>query len=500
MKKLISTETAHKLDTTMAQAWGLNAFALVEAAGRLCAKALIEHVPSLWSAPARVVVLAGSGNNGADAMVMLRALIIAGKASAESAIIINRFPPETADTPQTANFLTLTKMTVPSFIWDKSVLRILKNADIIIDGIVGTGLSGPLNGTLKEMVLAVAQMKCCLVSIDIPSGLYEEWRPDSPVVPATFTLAIEPLKGMLYRPSYRRFSGEIIPISGIFPELLINTLPGNELLSWEDSQKHIAKIMPDAYKYDRGVVEIHAGAAGSAGAARIAARGAQAAGAGLVRTIVDDSLYPIVASPADGIMVVPASNLDKRFTPHALLLGPGWGIKPDRQAVIQEALTQEEAGVPLILDADGLFLTRSSVFHGNAILTPHLGEASAIAGTPREEILADPEYFALKLASAKNATIIIKGHVIVIADPKGTVAYLDGMLPVLATGGSGDLLAGFCAALAARMYRNHSFDGYTVASASAALLIAAACATGKRFIDPLELADTAAALAGKAWL
>ncbi|MDR2808609.1 MAG: NAD(P)H-hydrate epimerase [Spirochaetaceae bacterium] len=500
MKKLISTETARKLDTSLAKLWGLNSFALVETAGRLCAKTLIEHFPSLFTVSPRIVVLAGAGNNGADAMVMLRELILAGKVNSESAVLINRLPSETENTPRTASFLTLTKMAVPSFIWDKSVFRILKNADIIIDGIVGTGLKGSVHDTLKEMISITADMKKFVVSIDVPSGIHEEWSSHSPVLPANLTLAIEPVKVMLYQQAVRHFTGKIITVSGVFPEPLINTLTGSELLSWEDVQKRIKKIMPDSYKYDRGVVEIHAGASGTTGAARIAARGAQVAGAGLVRTIVDDSLYPVLASPADGIMVVPASNNEKRFSPHAILLGPGWGITPDRQAIVQQALVQEEAGLPLILDADGLFLTRSYVFHGNAILTPHLGEASVVAGIPREEILANPEYFAKKLAYEKNATIIIKGHVIVIADCKGRVAYLDGMLPVLAVGGSGDLLAGFCAAIAARMYRNHSFDGYTVACASAALLIAAGSSVGKRFVDPLELADSAAKLAGEAWL
>ena len=497
MKKLINTETARELDNIVAPSWGLNTFALVEAAGRQIAKALIEH----FTIPPRIVVLAGSGNNSADAMIMLRELIYAGKASiSESALLINRLPKESENNPRAASFLTLTKMAVPTFIWDKSVFRILNNADIIIDGIAGIGLNGHPRSTLKEMILIASEMEKFVVAIDVPSGIYEKWKPDSPILPANATLAIEPIKSMLYQQSVRHFAGEIIPVSGVFPQTLINTLPGNELLSWEDIQKRIAKVMPYAYKYDRGVVEIHAGAYGTTGAARIASRGAQAAGAGLVRTIVDDALYPILASPADGTMVVPASKSDKRFSPHAILLGPGWGTTEDRHSAVQQALSQEEAGVPLILDADGLFLTRSYVFHGNAILTPHLGEASVLSGIAREKILEDLEYFAKKLACEKNATIIVKGHVIVIADSKGQTAYIDGMLPVLSTGGSGDLLAGFCAAIAARMYRNHSFDGYTAASASAALLIESGFSIGKCFVDPLELADTAAILAGKAWL
>jgi NAD(P)H-hydrate epimerase len=162
----------------------------------------------------------------------------------------------------------------------------------------------------------------------------------------------------------------------------------------------------------------------------------------------------------------------------------------------------EKQGTPVILDADAIELVRGTVFSGNTILTPHPGELSKYTGIEQKELLTRPAPILLDYASRYNVTILFKGHVITIATPDGKLGVLDGMAPGLASGGSGDLLAGFCGAIAARMKRENRFDAYNCATAAAALLIA----TGRseemknRFTDPLELANKAADIAGAAWL
>jgi NAD(P)H-hydrate epimerase len=271
----------------------------------------------------------------------------------------------------------------------------------------------------------------------------------------------------------------------------------------------IRKIRPDDYKHKRGTVEIRAGAVGSAGAALIAARGAQSAGAGLIRLVCDETIYPVLASRTGGIMVIPVEKADAedektgRFRPDAVLLGPGWGKTPDRSLMLKKALKQEKEGIPLVLDADAIALAGKTAFHGRTILTPHPGELASYTGLEKEELLFRPAPVLLKLAREKKAVILFKGHVMTIASFDGRLAVVDGMAPALATGGSGDLLAGFCAAIGARMTRDgQGFDGYVCASAAAALLIASVKSEelAGRFLDPLEVADKAARLAGQAWL
>jgi NAD(P)H-hydrate epimerase len=335
-----------------------------------------------------------------------------------------------------------------------------------------------------------------------------------PLLRADATLAIEPEKLCLYKPAARPFCGRILPVGGVFPPALAEKYREAELVDWDHCRTLIPPVPPDSYKYGRGLVEIRAGAPGSTGAARIAARGAQAAGAGLVRLLVDPPIHPILAASASAVMVAPASDdAGSRFQPDALLLGPGWGRGPERRPALERALALEEAGIPLILDADAIHLAGDRVFHGNALLTPHPGELAAYAGLSVEELLANPCPLLLSLARERRALILFKSHVMFIASPGGELAVVDGMRPVLAAGGSGDLLAGFCAGIAARCRGiagpdrgiagpDRGADLYASALAGASLLIRAASdpRAARRFVDSLELADIAADLAGRAWL
>jgi NAD(P)H-hydrate epimerase len=395
-------------------------------------------------------------------------------------------------------------------------------ADIIIDGIAGTGLTGPLRGINLEMVSAVNRLTVAdsavsrplVVSIDVPSGNFDRWTLGMPIVKAAAVLAIEPRKLCLYKPAARPFGGTIVPVGGIFPRPLIDKFEGPELIDWETGSSFVGGVKPEAYKYERGLVEIRAGSPGAAGAAKLAARGAQAAGAGLVRLIADPSIYPILAAESWGVMVVPDDVVKsagpgsegagvERFSPGAALLGPGWGTGPDRARLLSTYLAREEQGLPLILDADAIGLARDTVFHGNAVLTPHPGEFSAYTGIGREELLSDPVPALLRCAREKKAVILFKSHVLYIASFDGRLGIIDGMAPCLAAGGTGDVLAGFCAAIAARMGRSGKpFDGYACAAAAASLLILAgrSAELAGRFVDPKEIADAAASLAGAAWL
>jgi NAD(P)H-hydrate epimerase len=559
--RLVSSETAAFIDREASLSWGLSPFALVEAAGRACAKSLIQSSlvkksPALQKKPVPVLVMAGSGNNGADALVMLRALLLEGFCREESsAVFLSRAGEESG--PRSMALSAVRAMGVRVYLWNDtdSFTRegLLKNAGLVIDGIAGTGLNGPLRGVPLEMVEALNALAGPVAAVDLPSGCADDFIPGSPVLRSDLTLAIEPLKKAIYTPALRSFCGTIVPVTGIFPKQLLALCddceirptaeaghdaasgparkPGAEkasslLFGWEDARALVPAIAPDAYKYSRGLVEIHACDYGSCGAGRIAAKGAAAAGAGLVRLVVDDELYPVLASGAGGTMVVPASKAggiaatgeiaappETRFRPNALLLGPGWGRDRRRLETLEKALAEEAGGLPLVLDADGIILAKEYFalrgktprFNGLAILTPHPGELAALSGVEKETLLAKPRLVA-ELASGLNAVLVFKSHVTIIASPgSGPLAYVDGMMPALAAGGSGDLLAGFCAGLAARLCAGSanrlSTDSLFAAAVAAASLLEE---TGRRrktvFSDPVELAGLAARVAGSAWL
>ncbi|MDR2371039.1 MAG: bifunctional ADP-dependent NAD(P)H-hydrate dehydratase/NAD(P)H-hydrate epimerase [Treponema sp.] len=500
---LVSLSGAGAIDRAAMDEWGFNTFALVESAGRKAAGVLVKTFPDFFRSAPHITVLAGSGNNGADAMALLRALILEGCAeSASSEVFISRLPSPDGPDPRSQVYVSLAKMGTPCRAWIKGAQ--IEDGGVIIDGVTGAGLNGPLRGAALEMVEAVnSRKKAAVVSIDIPSGCFDGWEPGMPMVEAGAVLAIEPLKACLYTPAARPRCGAILPVTGIFPPALTVNARGPGLYGWKEAQALIPPVPPAAYKYERGLVEIRAGSPGAAGAARIAARGAQAAGAGLVRLVVDPSIHAILAAEAGGIMVVPDSGVpaeNGRFVPDAVLLGPGWGRGKDRERLLEHALEKEEQGTPLVLDADAVALAGQRTFHGKTILTPHPGEFAAWTGIDRDEVLAHPLPLLSRIAAEKNAVILFKSHVLYIASCDGRTGVVDGMIPSLGTGGAGDLLAGFCAALAARGARSGAFDGFAAALASASLLIETAASVKPRFIDPLELAGKAAGIAGRAWL
>ena len=519
---LLSAAGAKALDAEASANWGLDPCALVEAAGRACAQVFCRAFPREARSFA---VLAGKGNNAADALVMLKALVLDGYAQSSACLVVTPQVAATAawdttavstsaegKTPLSQAMLAVRKMGVPVMKWDAAesaaIAHTLTHYDVIIDGITGTGLAGPLRDTALEMAEAVmaatAARHPCIVSIDVPSGNYDGWQTGSPMIAAHATLAIEPQKLCLYTPSARPYAGNIIPVSGIFPSALIGQYREAELVAWEAAAAKIAPVAPTAYKYERGVVEIRAGSTGAAGAARLAALGAQAAGAGLVRLIVDPSLYPVIAPACSGIMAAPdtesgSAAADNRFAPNAALLGPGWGRGEDRLRLLETYLPREKSGLPLILDADAIALAKGMTFNGNVLITPHPGEFAAYTGLSKDAILNDPIPALRRCAQEKNIHILLKSHVLYAASPDGRIGIIDGMNPALAAGGSGDVLAGFCAGMAARQ---KPFDGYACACAAASLLIQAAKSDGVAgaFIDPAELVRPAAVIAGAAWL
>jgi NAD(P)H-hydrate epimerase len=199
-----------------------------------------------------------------------------------------------------------------------------------------------------------------------------------------------------------------------------------------------------------------------------------------------------------------------RFTPNAILLGPGWGRSPERIPVLQAALERAAAGTPLILDADAITLLRELPgggyprLPGNwVILTPHVGEFATLSGTSKEALLKEPLPHVQEWAEKLNCTILYKSSSCLVVNPAGEAYMIEGGNPVLGTGGSGDVLAGLTAGIAARCHAQCSTampGGAVIAATAAALLQEAARRISKKFTDPTEIAAIAATLAGEAWL
>jgi NAD(P)H-hydrate epimerase len=415
-----------------------------------------------------VVVLAGGGNNGGDALALARLMAASG------------LEPEVWHIPGPSG-RTSTNWRVQAGLLEVSgiITKVfgdgtgpaleasLATAGLIVDGIAGIGQSGPLEGAPARVVRLLDGLagRAPVLALDLPSGLRDGWRAGELAVRADRTICFDHPKRCLYQPSARPFAGEIL-VAGIgFPAAWSGTDDGTPvgLLLDSDLPGLLPAIPPDSHKFGRGSLAVLAGSRRYPGAALLTAGAAARSRAGMVRLLADPDLASALLPVAGELLVEP---LDPGRPPDAAALGradaaiagPGWGRGPERPgqlAALFAALAERD--IPLVLDADGLHaLARlpTPPAHAGLILTPHAGELAALAGTAVAEILDDPAPVLSGVARRYGATVLLKGAVSWIAGPDGAIDVLDAANPALAQAGTGDVLAGVMGAVLAGLTRS----------------------------------------------
>jgi NAD(P)H-hydrate epimerase len=456
MRPLVSCAEAARLDRETRESAALPAILLMEDASLGLWRALRPIAARLGAGlpeGAPLVALCGAGNNAGDALALMRHARFEGLSNL--ALVLGR---EGLGEPSSSYLQSLRALGLPLLSWERersACLELMAGAALLVDGIAGTGLDGPLRGGLAELALAANESCRPLASIDLPSGLRDGFAQGDPLVEADWTLSIEPRKAALYAPSQRLAAGEVIAVDGVFPASAASGSP-TCLIEEGDLAAWLPPDSPDAHKGSRGRLAAFAGAIGSTGAACIASRSALAAGAGLVALFASPEALPILSSRLDSVMVKPEpeeAGALKAERWDALLAGPGWGRSDRNRAALGRLLA---SGLPAVLDADAIRLyaeLRASGFKssGPLVLTPHPGEFEALTGLPPSRSLADPAPALRRAAAELGAVVLLKSQVTWIAAPDGRLAVWEGLESGLATAGSGDALAGLAAGLLASL-------------------------------------------------
>lgn len=426
--------------------------ALMESAGVQGWQLLESLLPeSLHGGTRSIVLFAGKGNNGGDALVIGRCAARAGwqvtgviAASEES---LGKLP--------AAHLRTLRTMDVPVFHWpeeQEAVRTASSNADLLVDGIAGSGVRGALRAPLDALAELISSQAAFRAAIDVPSGLGDTWEPEFPLVRAHLTLAMGLPQRSLYEPTSRMACGIIRVVDVPFPPALLSdeSLPG-EILDWSSSlqlRQQVLYLPAAAYKHSRGTLYVSAGHRGTLGAALLCAHAAQRSRAGLVHLVVDDPLYSAACAGAGPVLVHAASDWQqKQAHCDASLVGPGWGTGAGREILLARILAQFRRGV---LDADALNLLgdHSSGRLGNGwVMTPHVGELARLLGASTSEVRCQFIDSAIECARRWGCVVVGKSQVVVVADSQGRYTVVDGMNPALGTAGSGDVLAGLIAGI-----------------------------------------------------
>ncbi|MHB8422647.1 MAG: NAD(P)H-hydrate dehydratase [Leptospirales bacterium] len=418
---------------------------LMERAGMSVARTVVSLFPSV----SKVVALAGKGNNGGDALVAIRDLHSRG--IAVSAVLIS---PENECGPSVLREISRLKflgVDVDSVVSARSWHRI-SHADLLIDGILGTGFHGSLSPDLLEHVGRVNQSGKKVVAVDIPSGvdgLSAGVSPEAIKATLTVTFAL-PKWGILADPGHRYTGKIVVSDIGIPPALLKSgsamVLTPKEAAGWLPERE------PFIHKGVAGHVAVWGGGEGKRGAAELAALGALRSGSGLATVLFLENEREIVPRNPE-IMVdlskFPFSDLLGKVD--VLAVGPG--LEAGRLPISSVKFLLDEFHGPIVADAGVFDLFKGDIgqiVRSNSkplVLTPHPGELSRFLDRSVPEILSRAKELALETAFRTKAVVLLKGWRTIIAGPSGELAVNLTGAPNMATAGMGDLLTGIISSL-----------------------------------------------------
>ncbi len=421
---------------------------LMQRAGAAVADAAQRLLPAT-SAHARILVAAGPGNNGGDALDAAALLSAAGH---DVAIVMPFMPAHAPADAQQA--LARAQQSPARFIPHESIAQ-ASGWDLVIDGLFGIGLARAIDGAFASLVAYLNAQACPRLSIDVPSGLDADHGTivgDAGIaVCATTTISFIADKPGLHTGLGRDHAGEVVVDSlaidaSLYPAPLA-TLNDPALF------RHCATPRLHAsHKGSYGDLAIVGGAHGMGGAVLLAARMGAMAGAGRVYAGFIEAA-PTLDPVHPELMCRDAVTLS--LSSGAVVAGPGLGMSRHANDALARVLASE---LPAVIDADALNLIaaepalqqKTRQRRAPTLLTPHPLEAARLLGTSAAAIQADRLGAARELAAFFLSTVILKGSGTVIADPEARIVINTTGNPALATAGTGDVLSGLCGALLAQ--------------------------------------------------
>lgn len=440
--KLFTAREMRAADAAASDA-GIPSLLLMEGAGRVVAEAALRGFPDHTN----VLILCGRGNNGGDGYVAARQLL--GKRSVE---VLELSDTPNSDDAKTVRGALLAHGLHPHPLTQSALLRALRKNPLVIDALFGSGLTRSLEDNLAELVEAVNKSGTDTLSVDLPSGLSADTGDVlGPHVRATQTVQLAgAMVSSLFHPAKAAFGASVVADIGI-PAAILDAHSRVTLLTPETVRPQLPTRAEDTHKYEVGTVLVIAGSARYLGAAELACRAALRGGAGLVTLAAEGSFsgtWPELIHERLAWQQNPLDTLAKIGDNRAQVRVIGPGLDRQAEPLLPELIAQRD--VPTVLDA-GALAGGDAWFeavraHGRCVLTPHMGEAAKLLAVPTAELRQDPIRAATTLADRANAVVVLKGATTVVAAADGRVAVHGGGHPGMATGGTGDVLAGFLGA------------------------------------------------------
>ena len=495
MPKIATVKQMRALEAA-ADSHGVSYARMMELAGAAVFETVRARVEALSGA--RVVILAGLGNNGGDGLV-------AGRLLAEAGAIVQLFTLSPRDSGD-ENLRKALRAGVEvddckSDAGRKQFGGVMRGADVFVDALFGTGARLPIKGRAADLLAAAGaalrgREGVLRVAVDCPSGFdCDSGALDENLLPADVSVTFGAAKvGQFLFPGADALGELVLADIGWPPDLPALAGVDLELASAAQVGAMLPKRLRDAHKGTFGAALVVAGSVNYAGAAYLAAAGAYRVGAGLVTVGAPGGIHSVLATllpeatwlilPSDmGVISAGGAGVlqDALSRADALLLGPGWGTEKPTAGFLSTLLLEEgAAGIgrigfgaergastetpgpaslpPTVVDADGLKLLAAlphwpRLLPAPAVLTPHPGEMAQLTGLSKDEIQADRVAVARRFADEWGHVLVLKGAFTVVAAPDGSATLQPFATAALARAGTGDVLAGLITGLLAQGLR-----------------------------------------------
>ena len=465
MKTIVNSSRMRDADAYTIEMLNSNGIILMEHAGSACVRELKKDFGECLREK-RVLCVAGKGNNGGDAVVVARQLVSMGV----KVKLVLLAKPEDYSGDAAFQIAIVKNYPVEMEVIDKErkdgvdvFKNFLKETDIVVDGIFGTGLSKPVKGFYGEIINSINRdFNGFVLSVDIPSGLFaDKSHTESLHVVADKTITFGKLKPCHILFPACKSCGKVIEDWITIPDFVFEKIGDYFKFVEKEDIPFLKKYFPEnSHKGTFGHVGIFAGEKGKLGASILASYASLKSGCGLSTVFLEKDDYSYVSSFYPEIMFYLAENVNKNSVSafskgkNSVLIGQGLGVSEKSKDFAKKVV--ETCEVPAVLDAD-IFRNfkideLSSLLKGKkAVLTPHPGEMSFLTGYSKEKIAENRIEIAKEVSEKTGAVVVLKGYQTVIAYKEDVFVNGTGS-NALGTAGSGDVLGGVIASLLSQGY------------------------------------------------
>jgi NAD(P)H-hydrate epimerase len=468
--QLVNAFQMRQADKRAMEEYGMPGLLLMENAAQAAAglaRKLLKRPAGTSLTGIKIVAMCGVGNNGGDAVACARILANQG---AECTLALAgqeaRLEGDAARNWQIAKNCGLKQLKLLVDFTDfNDLLPEMENCRLILDGLLGTGFTPPPRPHLSQAIEFINRFskKILILALDIPSGQSADTGAGTVMVQADACVSFACLKqGIALNPFP---SGEIhVADIGLPPGALNNISSATQLMEASMAAAFAPPRPPLTHKGALGHVFILGGCLGKSGAVALAAMGAQSSGAGLITAAVPHSLLPILETKTTAVMglglpqnlqqglALAAEKILPGLAANAWVVGPGLGEENESRQLARDFLKQNH--LPVVIDADAINalapLKPGQIASPAALLTPHPGEAARLLNCTTAQIQANRLEAALSIAKLSGSVCLLKGAASVLAHPDGRALINHTGNHLLASGGSGDVLAGLAGGLLAQ--------------------------------------------------